>query len=73
MQRGGAAPCGRVTALLDAHIAEIHRSLADLRRLRRTLTGARTTARNSQRRGEDKVACRIIDLIADRLSASLYP
>jgi MerR family copper efflux transcriptional regulator len=61
LQRGGATPCGRVTQLLDAHIAEIDRTLADLRELRLVLTAARQAARDSQRRGEDAVVCRIIE------------
>ena len=61
LQRCGATPCGRVTQLLDAHIAEIDRTLADLRQLRRALTAARRVARDSQRRGEDAVVCRIIE------------
>lgn len=31
LQRCGTTPCGRVTTLLDAHIAEIDRKLSDLR------------------------------------------
>lgn len=61
LQRDGAAPCGRVTELLDAHIADIDRTVADLRQLRRSLTTARRAARESQRRGEDAVVCRIIE------------
>lgn len=61
LQRGGAAPCGRVTELLDAHIREIDRSLNDLRELRRILTSARRAARESQRRGESAVVCHIIE------------
>ncbi|MFF5990617.1 MULTISPECIES: MerR family transcriptional regulator [Prauserella] len=61
LQRCGAAPCGRVTTLLDAHIAEIDRKLSDLRAMRRTLVEARRAARDSQRRGEDAVVCRIIE------------
>lgn len=61
LQRDGAAPCGHVTALLDAHIGEIDRTLADLRALRRLLVEVRRTARDSQRRGEDAVVCQIIE------------
>lgn len=61
LQRDGAAPCARVTELLDAHIAGIDRTLADLRQLRQSLTAARRAARDSQRRGEDAVVCRIIE------------
>jgi len=61
LQRGGGTPCGRVTQLLDAHIADVDRTLADLRQLRRTLTTARSAARESQRRGDAAVVCRIIE------------
>lgn len=61
LQRHGAAPCDRVTELLDAHIAEIDRTLADLRQLRRSLTSVRRAARDSQRRGEHAVICHIIE------------
>lgn len=61
LQRDGAAPCARVTELLDTHIAGIDRTLADLRQLRRTLAAARRAARDSQRRGEEAVVCRIIE------------
>ncbi|CAN5785861.1 Cu(I)-responsive transcriptional regulator [soil metagenome] len=61
LQRQESAPCGRVTELLDNHVAEIDRKLADLRQLRRTLAGARDVARTSQRRGEAAVVCQIIE------------
>lgn len=61
LQRGGVAPCDRVTALLDERIADIDRTLGELRTLRRALTGARHTARESRLRGEDAVVCRIIE------------
>lgn len=61
LQRDGAAPCTRVTELLDTRIAEIDRTLADLRALRRSLATARSSARESQRRGEAAVVCRIIE------------
>jgi MerR family copper efflux transcriptional regulator len=61
LQRDGATPCARVTELLDAHIAGIDRTLADLKALRRSLVSARRAARDSQRRGEHAVVCRIIE------------
>ncbi len=61
LQRDGAAPCARVTELLDTHIVDIDRTLADLRQLRQSLVAARRAARDSQRRGEDAVVCRIIE------------
>lgn len=61
LQRHGAAPCGHVTALLDTHIAEIDRTMADLRSLRHSLVEVRKAARASQRRGERAVVCQIIE------------
>lgn len=61
LQRGGAQPCGRVTQLLDAHIDQIDRTMAELRQLRRVLLGARRTADQTRRAGGDAVVCRIIE------------
>ncbi|EHY87409.1 heavy metal-responsive transcriptional regulator [Saccharomonospora azurea] len=61
LQRDGATPCGHVTELLDTRIADIDRTLAELRQLRRSLASARQAARDSQRRGENAVVCRIIE------------
>lgn len=61
LQRDGAAPCHRVTELLDARIREIDHTLTDLKALRRSLATARNAARQSQRRGEHAVVCRIIE------------
>lgn len=61
LQRHGAVTCGRVTELLDAHIGRIDRTMAELRRLRRTLDRARRTAREGQARGEEAVVCHIIE------------
>lgn len=65
LQRGGATPCTRVTELLDGRIAEIDRTLADLRALRRSLTSVRRAARDGQRRGEHAVVCQIIERSPD--------
>ncbi len=61
LQRHGAVTCDRVTDLLDSHIDQIDRTIADLRRLRRSLDGARRRARESRRRGEPAVVCHIIE------------
>lgn len=61
LQRDGATPCDRVTTLLDAHITDIDRTVADLRALRHSLAGVRRAARESRRRGENAVVCRIIE------------
>ena len=60
LQRGGEQPCKRVNAMLDAHITEIDRKIADLRRLRRCLLTARRAATTARRAGQDAVICRII-------------
>ena len=61
LQRGGTTPCGCVTELLDSHIADIDRTLTELRQLRRSLASARQTAREGQRRGQYAVVCQIIE------------
>lgn len=61
LQRGGEQPCERVTGMLDAHLSEIDRKLADLRRLRRSLLDARRAARTARRDGREAVICRIIE------------
>lgn len=61
LQHHGAVPCDRVTDLLDSHIDQIDQTIADLRRLRGSLDGARRTARESRRRGEPAVVCCIIE------------
>ncbi|HCT76271.1 MAG TPA: heavy metal-responsive transcriptional regulator [Micromonosporaceae bacterium] len=60
LQRSGQQTCGRVSALLDAHIAEIDRALVDLYALRATLTLTRAAANNSDGK-EDAVICHIIE------------
>ncbi len=60
LQRSGQRTCGRVAALLDAHIAAIDRTLGELYDLRATLSAARATADN--RDGQDDAAvCHIIE------------
>lgn len=61
LQRGGAQPCGKVVQMVDTHIREIDRTMADLRALRRSLVAARRTAAESSRNGESAVVCRIIE------------
>lgn len=61
LQRGGAQPCGRVTQMLDAHIDQIDRTMAELRQLRGALLAARRTAHQTRRAGGDAVVCRIIE------------
>jgi MerR family copper efflux transcriptional regulator len=61
LHRQGMAPCEQVTALLDKHIRDIDRAIADLRALRTTLATALQTARSDQRRGQAATVCRIIE------------
>ncbi|MGW0734768.1 MerR family DNA-binding protein [Streptomyces sp. NPDC002851] len=61
LQRGGAQPCGRVTEMLDAHLDQINRTLAELRQLRRALLAARRTAQTVRRSGGEAVVCQIIE------------
>ncbi len=61
LQRCGAQPCGRVTQLLDAHLDQINRTLAELRQLRRALLAARRTAETTRKAGGEAVVCQIIE------------
>lgn len=63
LQRAGAVPCTRVTELLDAHLAEIDRTISELSELRQTLERARNSAEDEHRRGEETTTCRIIDSV----------
>lgn len=44
IRRGGTAPCHHVLRLIDQHISDIDRTIAELRRLRGTLSRTRKTA-----------------------------
>ncbi len=61
LQRQGAQPCTKVLDLVEGHIREIDRTMADLRALRRALDGARKSAKMSSLLGQDAVVCRIIE------------
>ncbi|MET7714467.1 heavy metal-responsive transcriptional regulator [Streptomyces sp. NPDC005407] len=61
LQRSGEQPCGFVTDLLDRHLADIDRRIADLEALRSTLRHARAQADQAVDRGEGAVVCRIIE------------
>lgn len=60
-QDAGTEPCERVVQLINAHIAEIDRSLADLQQLRHTLLAARSRVKQSRRVGPAPAVCRIIE------------
>jgi MerR family transcriptional regulator, copper efflux regulator len=65
LHRQGTAPCEQVTALLDAHIREIDKAVAELRALRVTLSAALQNARQDQHRGRAATVCRIIERSTD--------
>jgi DNA-binding transcriptional MerR regulator len=61
LQRQGAQPCGKVLDIVEGHIREIDRTMADLRALRKALGRARESAKTSSALGADAVVCRIIE------------
>ncbi|MDT9692978.1 MerR family DNA-binding protein [Streptomyces sp. P9(2023)] len=65
LQRGGAQPCGRVTEMLDAHIGQIARRMAELRQLRQVLQAARRTADEARRADGEAVICQVIEALPD--------
>lgn len=65
LHRRGTAPCEQVTALLDAHIREIDRAIAELRALRTILAAALEGARRDQHQGRAAAVCRIIESSGD--------
>lgn len=67
LHRQGTAPCDQVTALLDAHIRDIDRAIAELRSLRTSLSTALQGARQDQNRGRTATVCRIIEASGDDL------
>lgn len=64
LQRRGEQPCALVTDLLDQHLADIDRRIADLQALRTTLQHARAQADQAADRGEQALVCRIIESTA---------
>ena len=61
LQRAGTVPCKRVTQLIDAHIADIDRVLADLHQLRQTLMTVRGVSDLSPRVEDALTVCSIIE------------
>ncbi|GBE67379.1 HTH-type transcriptional regulator ZntR homolog [Mycobacterium sp. MFM001] len=61
LHRQGTAPCEQVTTLLDAHIRDIDRAIAELSALRSTLSAALQGARDDEHRGRSATVCRIIE------------
>ncbi|MEU9010720.1 heavy metal-responsive transcriptional regulator [Streptomyces sp. NPDC048479] len=61
LQRRGEQPCGLVSNLLDQHLADIERRIADLQALRTTLQNARAQADQAVDQGQSALVCRIIE------------
>lgn len=61
LQRRGEQPCALVTGLLDQHLADIERRIADLEALRTTLKRASAQADQAAGRGEGAFVCHIIE------------
>lgn len=64
LQRSGQQPCSTVIDLLDLRLADIDAKLTDLRRLRRTLSDARSRADTAARSGADAIICQVIESTA---------
>ncbi|WP_245814048.1 heavy metal-responsive transcriptional regulator [Rhodococcus marinonascens] len=60
LRRGGGAPCQHVLRLLDQHVADIDRTITELRQLRGALTHTRRHAAATQVGVTDGV-CRVIE------------
>jgi MerR family transcriptional regulator, copper efflux regulator len=65
LHRQGTAPCDQVTAVLDAHIRDIDRTIAELGELRATVAAALRGARRDQHQGRAATVCRIIESSVD--------
>ncbi len=61
LQRSGRQPCETVVDLLDQRIADIDRTMTDLRALRRNMAAARDRATDAARAGQCTMICRLIE------------
>lgn len=61
VRRGGGQTCDHVTGLLDAHLTQIDRAMADLRRLKSSLQAVRRGSADVKRSGCDALVCQIIE------------
>ena len=61
LQRSDEQPCRMVLELLDERIADIDRTMADLRMLRQVMTTARAGASDAVRSGRTAVICKLIE------------
>jgi len=64
LQQAGTVPCDHVHRLLDEHIDEIDRKLADLRQLRHVLSSTRARAEHEVATSTDTTMCRIIEQVS---------
>lgn len=64
LQRSEGRPCSMVIDLLDDRLADIDRTIADLRALRQTLAAARSQAEQAMASGRDAVVCTVIEAAA---------
>lgn len=64
IQHAGVDPCDRVVQAIDAHIAAIDQSLADLMKLRQTLAHVSESARQDQAESCQGIVCHIIERAA---------
>ena len=64
LQRSAGRPCSVVIDLLDARLADIDRTMADLHELRLTLAAARSQAEQAMASGRDAVICSVIEAAA---------
>lgn len=65
LQRSGEQPCSTVLALLTTRIADIDRTMADLRALRQTMMAARARATDAAASGRKAVICNLIEFTAE--------
>ena len=61
LQQSGAQPCDTVLTLVEERVREIDEKMASLHALRATLISVGNSARDSRKRGEDAVVCRLIE------------
>ena len=61
LQRSDEQPCSTVLELLNDRIADIDRTIADLRALRTAMTTARAGTSDAARSGRTAVICKVIE------------
>lgn len=63
LQRNGRQPCATVLDLLEQRIAQVDRTMRDLRSLRRTMAAALSRAADAARSGDTAMVCQIIETV----------